>query len=69
MSTATLERKPVMMDRANEVLKEVFGFDGYRPGQEQAIRQLLAGHSSVAIFPQAPGRACVISCLRYSWTG
>ncbi|QEG34371.1 RecQ family ATP-dependent DNA helicase [Bythopirellula goksoeyrii] len=57
MSTATLERKPVMMDRANEVLKEVFGFDGYRPGQEQAIRQLLAGHSSVAIFPTGSGKS------------
>ncbi len=57
MSVATLERKPVMMDRPNQVLKNVFGFDGYRPGQEQAITQLLAGHSSVAIFPTGSGKS------------
>ena len=57
MSAATLERKPVMMDRTQQVLKEVFGFDGFRPGQEQAIRQLLAGDSSVAIFPTGSGKS------------
>ncbi|TWU17833.1 RecQ family ATP-dependent DNA helicase [Bythopirellula polymerisocia] len=57
MSAATLERKTAMTDRANQVLKEVFGFDEYRPGQEQAIRQLLAGSSSVAIFPTGSGKS------------
>ena len=57
MPVATLERKPVMKKRATEVLKEVFGFDEFRPGQDQAVRQLLAGDSSVAIFPTGSGKS------------
>ncbi len=34
-----------------------FGFDGFRPGQEQTISQLLNGHSSLAIFPTGSGKS------------
>lgn len=57
MSAATCDRKPAMNDRATQVLSDVFGFERFRPGQEQAIRQLLAGHSSVAIFPTGSGKS------------
>ncbi|TPH18610.1 RecQ family ATP-dependent DNA helicase [Litorilituus lipolyticus] len=38
-------------------LKQYFGFDGFRPGQEQAITQLLQGESTLAIFPTGSGKS------------
>jgi ATP-dependent DNA helicase RecQ len=38
-------------------LKQVFGFDGFREGQEQTIRQLIDGQSSLAIFPTGSGKS------------
>ena len=39
------------------LLKQSFGFDGFRPGQEQTISQLLKGNSSLAIFPTGSGKS------------
>ena len=38
-------------------LKQNFGFDQFRGGQEQTIRQLVAGQSSLAIFPTGSGKS------------
>jgi len=38
-------------------LKHFFGFDQFRPGQEQTVGQLLQGHSSLAIFPTGSGKS------------
>lgn len=38
-------------------LKQFFGFDQFRPGQEQTISQLLQGYSSLAIFPTGSGKS------------
>jgi ATP-dependent DNA helicase RecQ len=38
-------------------LKQYFGFDQFRGGQEQTIRQLIQGHSSLAIFPTGSGKS------------
>ena len=38
-------------------LKQVFGFDSFREGQEQTVRQLIAGQSSLAIFPTGSGKS------------
>jgi ATP-dependent DNA helicase RecQ len=38
-------------------LREVFGFDGFRPGQEAVIRQLVAGKSALAVFPTGSGKS------------
>ncbi|TCI01488.1 RecQ family ATP-dependent DNA helicase [Corallincola luteus] len=38
-------------------LKQYFGFDQFRPGQEQTISQLLAGDSSLAMFPTGSGKS------------
>ena len=39
------------MDNLTLLLKQTFGFDGFRDGQQQTVSQLLHGHSSLAIFP------------------
>ncbi|MEN8663272.1 MAG: DEAD/DEAH box helicase, partial [Lentimonas sp.] len=38
-------------------LKTHFGFDTFRPGQEQVIKTLLAGRSASAIFPTGSGKS------------
>lgn len=38
-------------------LKQYFGFDTFRAGQAQTIAQLLAGKSSLAIFPTGSGKS------------
>ena len=39
------------------LLKQTFGFDGFRQGQEQTITQLLNGQSSLSIFPTGSGKS------------
>lgn len=38
-------------------LKQTFGFDQFRVGQEQTVVQLLKGESSLAIFPTGSGKS------------
>lgn len=45
-------RKPL-----DVLLREKFGFDSFRPGQETVIRQLLAGNSALAVFPTGAGKS------------
>ena len=39
------------MTAARRVLGEVFGFGGFRPGQEAAIEALLAGRNAFTVMP------------------
>jgi ATP-dependent DNA helicase RecQ len=39
------------------ILKDVFGFDGFRPGQEAAIDALLAGRNVLAVMPTGSGKS------------
>jgi ATP-dependent DNA helicase RecQ len=43
--------------RPLEVLAERFGFDTFRPGQEQVVEALLAGRSALAVFPTGAGKS------------
>ena len=45
------------LDDAGRTLNDVFGFDGFRPGQEAVISRLLAGASTLAIFPTGGGKS------------
>lgn len=40
-----------------KLLKKVFGFAEFRPGQEAVVEHLLAGRSSLAIFPTGGGKS------------
>ena len=42
---------------ALEVLAARFGFDAFRPGQEQVVESLLAGRSALAVFPTGAGKS------------
>jgi len=40
-----------------QTLEQTFGYDGFRPGQEQAVRAVVAGRSAAAIFPTGSGKS------------
>src|SRR5262245_25151241 len=42
---------------ALDVLAARFGFDAFRPGQEQVVDALLAGRSALAVFPTGGGKS------------
>lgn len=46
----------------NANLAQLFGFAQFRPGQQAVVEQLLAGHSSLAIFPTGSGKSL---CYQY----
>ncbi len=40
-----------------QTLKQTFGYDRFRPGQDQAIRAVVGGRSAAAIFPTGSGKS------------
>ncbi|OPX56020.1 ATP-dependent DNA helicase, RecQ-like [Oceanospirillum multiglobuliferum] len=44
-------------DHLNTLLAQQFGFSEFRGGQQQTVMQLLAGQSSLAIFPTGSGKS------------
>ena len=46
-----------MIDASRALLRERFGFTAFRPGQEEVIRHLLEGRSSLAVFPTGSGKS------------
>jgi ATP-dependent DNA helicase RecQ len=46
-----------MMDRAARLLGEIFGFDGFRPGQEDIVAAVTAGRNVLAIMPTGGGKS------------
>jgi ATP-dependent DNA helicase RecQ len=45
------------MQRAETLLKDVFGFDGFRPGQEEIVSAVTAGDNVLAIMPTGGGKS------------
>jgi len=45
------------LDSKHDVLKGVFGFDAFRPGQERAVDTLLAGRDVLTVMPTGSGKS------------
>jgi ATP-dependent DNA helicase RecQ len=45
------------IDTKQDVLKGVFGFDSFRPGQEEAIDALLSGQNVLTVMPTGSGKS------------
>jgi len=45
------------MTIAHRILRDTFGFDGFRPGQEAAIEALLAGRHVLTVMPTGSGKS------------
>lgn len=48
---------PSSREKAKELLRSVFGFDSYRPGQEEIIRAALEGRDVLAVLPTGGGKS------------
>ncbi|NIH66966.1 RecQ family ATP-dependent DNA helicase [Modestobacter marinus] len=45
--------------RIRETAREVLGFDGFRPGQEDAMKAVAAGRDTLAVLPSGAGKSAV----------
>jgi len=45
------------MDKARRLLKSVFGYDDFRPGQEEIVAAVLAGENVLAVMPTGSGKS------------
>ena len=45
------------MHSAATILRDVFGFDAFRPGQEEIVHTVAAGHNTLAILPTGGGKS------------
>jgi len=57
MDSATIASPGPTIRDARRVLKEVFGFDEFRPGQELVIEAVLEGHDCIAVMPTGAGKS------------
>jgi ATP-dependent DNA helicase RecQ len=48
---------PALLASKQRILKEIFGFDGFRPGQEAVVDDLLAGRHTLAVMPTGSGKS------------
>lgn len=46
-----------VLEPKRQVLKDVFGYDGFRPGQERVIDALLRGRNVLAVMPTGSGKS------------
>lgn len=44
-------------DLNDDTLKHIFGFDKFKPGQQQVIESIIAGKSAASIFPTGAGKS------------
>jgi len=47
------------MSSIHQSLQKYFGFNSFRPGQQETISILLEGRSSIAIFPTGSGKSLI----------
>ena len=48
-------------------LKEFFGFDSFKAGQEPIIKHLVAGNNAFVLMPTGGGKSMCYQCLPSSW--
>ena len=52
----TLDRLPTL-DTAHALLKSIFGYDRFRPGQSEIVAAILAGENVLAVMPTGSGKS------------
>ena len=53
----TEESNEGAMDAARAALKEHFGYDGFRPGQETLVGAVLTGRDCLGVMPTGAGKS------------
>ena len=60
----TEESNEGAMDAARAALKEHFGYDGFRPGQETLVGAVLSGRDCLGVMPTGAGKSMLLSAIR-----
>ena len=50
-------RTLVRVDNLRPALREHFGFDDFRPGQEEVVRAAIEGRDTLALMPTGSGKS------------
>jgi ATP-dependent DNA helicase RecQ len=53
----TEPERPAVLQPPEEVLKDVFGYDSFRPGQREIIDAVLSGQDCVGVMPTGSGKS------------
>lgn len=51
------QNRSILPPDARSILKKVFGYDSFRPGQEEIVQRLLAGQDVLAVMPTGAGKS------------
>ena len=51
------------MEDQRSILKKVFGYDSFRPGQEEIVKRLLGGQDVLAVMPTGAGKSICYQVL------
>ena len=54
---APIDHTEETMENPHSILKKVFGYDSFRPGQEEIVGRLLAGQDVMAVMPTGAGKS------------
>ncbi len=46
-------------DDALQTLRDVWGYEGFRPGQDEAVASVLAGRDALAVLPTGGGKSLI----------
>lgn len=68
-TTAAGGSASVRTRRIRETAREVLGFDGFRPGQEDAMKAVAAGRDTLAVLPSGAGKSAVYTVTGFLLDG
>lgn len=48
----------------HDILRNKFGFENFKPGQQEIIESIMSQQHTLGILPTGSGKSCVIKYLR-----
>jgi ATP-dependent DNA helicase RecQ len=57
------KRSPDVLKAVGRIARAKLGYEQLRPGQEEAIAAVLAGHDTLAVMPTGSGKSAIYRSL------